>query len=145
MDEAEKARLIGIALNKFRIDRDYEDLRQEAYIILHKAQETYAPGQIITMIRFRTIDYLRKRDGKDRQKQFLPLGDRDVVDRPELVARPSILFSLSGRSAILADMVYDGYTQEEIGKVFGVSGSRVSQLLSDLTTEIKRLETNHEG
>lgn len=129
------------AIHMFWRDRDFEDLKQESYISLMGMPDTWTEAKVVVMIRFRAIDWLRKRDGKKRNRSLrdqLVLGGVDIPHDGDVFLMPSVLFGLSGREGVVADLWYKGWLQDDIGKEVGVSESRVSQLLAKIRKDIRR-------
>lgn len=132
--------LISTAIYRWRWDKDFEDLGQEMFIELCGMPDDWKDSKVVVFLRFRAIDWLRKRDGKNREKAFRTyfiLEWIDFVGEPDISMMPSAILSLSGREAVVADLWYAGWQQKDIGKVLEISESRVSQILAAIRKRVK--------
>ncbi len=130
------------ALGRFRDDRDYDDLWQEMMIVGIGLDESMPDSWVVRTIKFRAIDWLRLRDGRltpdHRRWRYRPFSyDRMVEDGWDLPSTdemdgisPSTMLGLTGRTAVVVDLRWQGFTSREIGQMFGVTESRISQILN---------------
>ena len=118
-------RLARIACRSWRRDRDHEDLVQTAVLYGWQHPEL-SSATMVWRMRARCIDTLRARSSSIEREQRCATPDR--VDADCLPV--SLLNGLSGRDAVVADMLAEGYSKCVVAAAVGVSPSRVSQLLS---------------
>lgn len=139
--------LVSSALARFRLDRDYDDLAQELAIIGLKLDDEMTDGGAVRVLKLRAIDWLRRRDGRmlatgqerhNRRHISLEglMDDPDwLLPRSELPMKPSLFLGLKGRTALIVDLRWAGYTGREIAEALGVTDGRVSQILRTVREE----------
>ena len=135
--------LILNAVGKWSWDRDFEDLKQELYICLMEFPDDWKDGKVVVFLRYRAIDWLRKRDRRynlGHLKELLGLDELFDPPSKEEGLKPSVLLGLSGREAVIADLWYEGFDMEKIGKSLGISQSRVSQIVADIRKKVRRID-----
>ena len=127
MDDLELYRRAGTACHRWRSDRDYDDLIQTAVVYGWEHPELSA-GTMVWLMRARAIDWLRLRDGRTFDQRLVELPVHVSVGARDLPV--SVTYGLSGRDAVMAEMLSLGYLKSEVAERLGVHPSRVSQLLS---------------
>ena len=117
---------------------DLEDLLQEARLAVWQAGDV-SDALAILIARRRTIDAWRKMTGyrsKSRRRRRTESLDVEGVPVPtaEDHRLPASDMGLTGRQAVLVDGLALGFRRCELADMLGVTPSRVSQLLHNITT-----------
>ena len=138
MDPARLEHLARAATNRWRGDRDLDDLRQEARIAVWQAGDDTPDRLAVVIARRRCIDWLRRRDGQ-RKSPRPPVNlvavtpdERCRWDTPD----PAVELGLTGRAAVVATMVAEGHTRRQAAAAIGRDPAVVTRILADLAQTI---------
>ena len=110
-----------------------EDIVQETFVKAWKHIEQFSPDRasfttwILNIARYTTIDYLRSKQHKQRQRN-LALEDSDLsIDKPSLAANAdniglkSMVAKMEPKYRVVIDLIYfSGYTQEEAASILQI-------------------------
>jgi len=125
--------IFGMSLKIVRDTGVAEDLVQETFVKVWKNIEQYNPDKaafstwLLNIARYSTIDYLRSKQYKQRQKNQNGLDSEytsavpSTGFNPELSGIKNLVSKLEPKYRNIIDLIYfQGYTQEEVSRILEI-------------------------